>query len=251
MAPNPGPFLSIRTRWSTLLLAPMLAGALSAVPIAAGEPTGARPAEVPRLAPGTPPDLTYEALGLDPTSRLPVTIRMYDGAGLPPRVRSDAMHRAAEILDTAQMRATWLDCTTSAATAPPRCADPLDEGELVLRIIREKGPPQPEQRRLLGYSLIDGATGTGVFASVFINRVEWLSDHSRTDHVLLLARAIAHEVGHLLLGTADHGPAGLMRALWTSKELIANRPDDWTFSVAERMRVLFARHSRSPRPARS
>jgi hypothetical protein len=53
----------------------------------------------------------------------------------------------------------------------------------------------------------------------------------------LLGRAIAHEIGHLLLRAPGHAQSGLMRPLWTDEELSQNRPGDWTFSEAERDRV--------------
>jgi len=53
----------------------------------------------------------------------------------------------------------------------------------------------------------------------------------------LLGRAVAHELGHLLLRAPGHGPSGLMRPLWTDQELMQNRPDDWTFSEADRRQV--------------
>jgi len=37
----------------------------------------------------------------------------------------------------------------------------------------------------------------------------------------LLGRALAHEVGHLLLRSPGHSPGGLMRAVWTDEELAA------------------------------
>jgi hypothetical protein len=35
----------------------------------------------------------------------------------------------------------------------------------------------------------------------------------------LLGRGIAHEIGHLLLGTNSHSPTGLMSAQWSEQEL--------------------------------
>jgi hypothetical protein len=49
----------------------------------------------------------------------------------------------------------------------------------------------------------------------------------------LLGRALAHEVGHLLLGSAAHGSRGLMRAQWTLEELRRRIDADWLFSGAD------------------
>jgi hypothetical protein len=53
----------------------------------------------------------------------------------------------------------------------------------------------------------------------------------------LLGRAIAHEIGHLLLGTASHACAGLMRARWLTGELQRDWPLDWVLSVPEGARM--------------
>jgi hypothetical protein len=49
----------------------------------------------------------------------------------------------------------------------------------------------------------------------------------------LLGRAIAHEIGHLLLGSAEHPRLGLMRALWSHDELRGRKPAHWGFSARE------------------
>jgi hypothetical protein len=45
---------------------------------------------------------------------------------------------------------------------------------------------------------------------------------------------MAHEIGHLLLGTNSHSESGLMRELWALKDLMRGHPDDWLFSRKQR-----------------
>ena len=57
------------------------------------------------------------------------------------------------------------------------------------------------------------------------------SSHGQAAHVSsgeLLGRAMAHEIGHLILGTTQHDSRGLMRGRWTVIELQNNRPWDWS-----------------------
>jgi hypothetical protein len=82
----------------------------------------------------------------------------------------------------------------------------------------------------LGYSLVDTRLRAGALATVYVDRVAALAAAFRLDVRTLLARAIAHEVGHLLLGTANHAPAGLMRAVWSQHALRHERPGDWIFT---------------------
>lgn len=49
----------------------------------------------------------------------------------------------------------------------------------------------------------------------------------------LLGRTIAHEIGHLLLGTREHARTGLMRAVWSVDAVRLSRPVDWLFTARE------------------
>ena len=50
---------------------------------------------------------------------------------------------------------------------------------------------------------------------------------------MLLGRAIAHELGHLLMATSAHSAHGLMRPLWTQSEIRRRARTDWTFRPTE------------------
>jgi hypothetical protein len=56
--------------------------------------------------------------------------------------------------------------------------------------------------------------GTSV-AYIFYRRVEAQARQYDVSLAMILASAIAHEVGHLLLPDGRHSPEGLMRACWT------------------------------------
>jgi hypothetical protein len=85
--------------------------------------------------------------------------------------------------------------------------------------------------------VIDTVSGTGTLATIYINRVEDSARHAGADVALLLGRAIAHEVGHLILRTNAHGEAGLMRAIWTDQEIARNQPADWVFASPDRRQL--------------
>ena len=61
----------------------------------------------------------------------------------------------------------------------------------------------------------------------------WLAHQAGADSRALLGRAIAHELGHLLLATTTHGPVGLMRALWSQDEVRRGFALDWAFAPTE------------------
>ena len=168
-------------------------------------------------------------------------VRVYDFSSLDTPIRLAAIDEARAIVGDAGVGMVWHDCSRG-----EECT--AQSGELVVRIVRETGTRGLEWRHALGYSVIDPAAGAGTLATVYLNRVEAAARRAGTDPVLLLARAIAQEVGHLILRTNAHAQAGLMRAIWTEQELARNRHEDWIFAPADR-RQLRAALQRTARTA--
>jgi hypothetical protein len=61
--------------------------------------------------------------------------------------------------------------------------------------------------------------GTGRYSDVFWKRAQGLHANSNLDLGGILGSVIAHEIGHLLLGSNAHAISGIMRAHWESSEL--------------------------------
>ena len=181
---------------------------------------------------------------------LALVVRMFDASGESPAARLAAMQAASAILRTADVAATWVDCSKGSGTASHLvCTDPLAPGELVVRIARAPKVPtqkstgaKAEVHQTLGYSMIEPAVG-GTLATVFSDRVAWLASSARAKYTDLLGRAVAHEIGHLLIGANEHSSSGLMRALWTSAELGRNNDADWCFTANDRSRLHHSRET--------
>jgi hypothetical protein len=73
----------------------------------------------------------------------------------------------------------------------------------------------------------------GRVATVYVDRAHWLASESGTEDSVVLGRAIAHEIGHLLMGTGRHSPRGLMRAIWMRKDFQRVDDDEWLFTPAD------------------
>jgi hypothetical protein len=158
-----------------------------------------------------------------------VTIRVYNTFGVSTAAVAAARAVTQAVLITAGVNALWRECRTAAHTsARDRCDDVLSRNEIIVRVVR--GPAAPDSFAALGDSLVETGSGRGVLATIFADRV--LSAGSRTgaDAAVLLGRAVAHEVGHLLIGSAAHSTRGLMRARWSDDELRKNQERDWLFS---------------------
>src|SRR5688572_11499187 len=162
----------------------------------------------------------------------PLLVRIYDAQTPASPHGQSALQEARTILAHAGLAAEWVWCA-SHAVPTDRCAVPLDGAELAVRVVT--APPQPYSARPLplGYSLVDARTRSGSQATIYLDRVQWLAAASTADVAALLGRAIAHEIGHLLLGTPGHGPLGIMRATWSRHMVRNSRPDEWRFSGDE------------------
>jgi len=159
-----------------------------------------------------------------------LSVRVYDNADVSKAAMRSALDVAAQTLRPADLEVTWLSCSTSSGG---RCTVPLRRGELMVRLVRSQRAAPGEDEQSLGTALVDPATGMDVLATVFVDRVEQLARRSDGDFGILLGRAMAHEIGHLLMGHAAHAGAGLMRPRWTRAEITRNATADWGFSAPD------------------
>jgi hypothetical protein len=151
-----------------------------------------------------------------------VVVRVYDVHGVPADTVTRARATAERILKGADITLRWAECP---------CDMPVGPVELIIRLADATPESNPAS---LGFSYIDVDRKAGTLATVFPDRVRHLAEAARSDEGELLGRAMAHEIGHLLLGTHDHPSSGLMRGTWTTIDLAKNRPIDWQLSRADR-----------------
>jgi hypothetical protein len=157
-----------------------------------------------------------------------VVVRVYDANGAIAGTNRAALDQARKTLEAASIDVIWRMCST---VSP--CNAPMAPGELAIRIVRSAGPPRDHRAMPLGDAMLDTGSGHGVLATIYIDRVEWLAHEAGADSRALLGRAIAHELGHLLLATTTHGPVGLMRAFWSQAEVRRGEARDWAFAPTE------------------
>jgi hypothetical protein len=167
---------------------------------------------------------------------LSVVVRLYDAHGVPVDTRAGALVTVNRILGDAGIHVTWAECP---------CDGRVASSELMIRIAVAPSSGDPAS---LGFSYVDVEQRMGTLATVFADRVHALATFADVNEGELLGRAMAHEIGHLLLGTPDHANVGLLRGRWTSRELAQNRPVDWQLSRGEgaRLRQGLVRRLRIP-----
>jgi hypothetical protein len=157
---------------------------------------------------------------------------------------------AGATLAAAGLHVTWLDCgaTPNHEPAPALCTYPLRRDEVVLRVVTSPIAAGRRQDSTLGDAHVDGAARAGFIATVYSDRVVALARRAGVDTAGLMGRAMAHEIGHLLIGTHDHATRGLMRPSWSHRDLRRNRPVDWAFSGSEAWAMTRALQARAALP---
>ena len=158
-----------------------------------------------------------------------VDVRVYDATDLDAKTRQAALDLAKAALAAASVEITWHVCGV-AAPQPLRCDTRPTRAELAIRIVRAPSAHPRDGALRLGDAFIDNQSHRGVLATIYFDRVTLLADRTGSPLHALLGRAIAHELGHLLMATNTHGPVGLMRAFWSQDEVRNSRPIDWMFS---------------------
>jgi hypothetical protein len=182
-------------------------------------------------------DMAHQSID---SKRASVRVRLYDSAVVPAADQTVALRAATGVLAAAGIDITWLACgRAESAASPDACAIPLTRDELAVRLVRLPGKPSARGELSMGYSLVDTGISGGALATVYVDRVAWLVSqagrHPAIDGATLLGYAIAHELGHLLLGTNAHDATGLMRAVWSRVQLQRSNPRDWVFTAGERL----------------
>ena len=147
--------------------------------------------------------------------------------------------RAPNFFRAAGVDTIWVHCSApriqvQSASAPaepvtgaePICDGPVKGSTLTLRIL-------PGSSHARGTETVFGFADVGGPASVFWGRIQELAysvDGDPNEAPVILGAVIAHEVGHLLLGTNSHSPTGIMCANWDREYL----------RLASRSRQLFS-----------
>jgi hypothetical protein len=146
-----------------------------------------------------------------------VEVAVYDDVKLPEKVLAQSADEVTRIFHKAGVTTLWITCNSSKTTSVPdvKCQGPPTLGHLSLRIV-----PRAWKARdgIFGMAFLSD-TGTGAYGDVFYDSVEKLHRDWGVSLPRVLGHVMAHELGHLLLGSNAHSRQGLMLPAWRRDEL--------------------------------
>jgi len=156
-----------------------------------------------------------------------VQVQIYDYAELKPGALHDLVALTQGILVDAGVSVEVRLCRGNLAL--PCESQPGGVRLLMIRVVAGETKRMSNVRRPpLGQSFADYRGGT--YASVFLERVQDAAAGANVPWVIVLAYAVVHEVGHLLLGDQAHTVRGMMKSNWDRKDYEAMSQNHFHFS---------------------
>jgi len=153
------------------------------------------------------------AITASEASGFTITIHVYNYAAVPDKTLGRAKEEAGRIFRNASLTALWVDHALSAGDLrrPHHPTDSWDGAHLVVRLLTQSR--EGSSKNAMGEAL------SLEIANVFVNRVTEQASVGELSVSRMLGHAIAHEIGHLLLGDNSHSPGGIMVAPWSKQDL--------------------------------
>jgi len=168
-----------------------------------------------------------------------MTLRVYDYVRKNPSALLAAEGEATRILAQAGVNARWTDCPTSPAelTSYRNCQPPWQVNDYVMEVIPESMVASLGRSQDAFGTTPECSVGPYCTAIVFYDRARTTANGQTAAAPVLLGRAMAHEIGHLLLGANSHFPSGIMRASWSARELRVNAGPAMLFTEEQSRRM--------------
>lgn len=163
-----------------------------------------------------------------------LTVFVYDDARVPSVLIEKAEREADRVFVAAGLKVSWTNCPAGKRVVTDQVVcEPLGPPQLSVRIVQRS---RYLTDATFGLAYISD-TGPSRYCDVFYNRVQDLQQQGVASISSVLGHVLAHEIGHLLLGTNSHSRTGIMRAQWQADELRAASMGRLLFSSEEGERI--------------
>ena len=161
--------------------------------------------------------IAFPGLANEPNPKPQVIINVYNDAQVLEKVLAQAEQEATRIFRQAGVDNVWVECQSLKPDLKrkPECDSPAGPWHLALRIV----PWSSKLRDSVFGTAFLSVEGEGTYSDVFYDAVQKLHKDWHASLAGVLGHVMAHEVGHLLLGTNAHSPTGIMRLSWQGREL--------------------------------
>ncbi len=163
--------------------------------------------------------------------RPPLALIVYDQATVPADVSARAATAVTRIYNESGVDLAWID---PIARPEYRMINPGSNslGMFVIQVTIRRRPAAAGAPVVMGTAL--GGTGDrGGTVLLFYDQVLKVAHKYQLPVYDILAQALAHEMGHLLLPYPSHSPTGIMRADWDGDDFRHAFAGSLTFTTAQ------------------
>jgi hypothetical protein len=161
---------------------------------------------------------------------------------LPAKTLNETKGQVSAIYQKAGLEIDWVECPVGDQDPSgfPACTEVFDSTHLFLHLL-------PQALKTTKAEKVAESVLSARMADIYWNRVCKQAESMQVEPERLLAHTVAHELGHLLLGSNSHSPTGIMTRKWSRENLILISQFGLSFS-AEQSRFIRAeverRHNR-------
>jgi len=170
-------------------------------------------------------------------TNLKINVCVYNLASVPWGTLAQAEKEARRIFERTGVQLSWLNYPLGGhevVESSQACGPPFGAADVRLRLLTQRLTELRETHpHSLGLALPCVEADGGCFVNVFYQRTLELAKDADLGLAKVLGHAIAHEIGHLLLGSKAHSPVGLMRAKWGPEDLHRAERGDLLFRTEE------------------
>jgi hypothetical protein len=145
-----------------------------------------------------------------------ITVRVYDYAQASSTILALAEREAGRIFGDAGLKVEWLDCTPEHSLSVPQdlCQKAIEAEDVRLRIVLAPA------RNFLHDNVFGFAVRPALATVYYKSALDFAkNDEGEFEFPIVLGCAMAHEIGHLLLGSNRHSVSGVMRAQWEREHI--------------------------------
>lgn len=148
-------------------------------------------------------------------------LSVFNDASVPAEILAHGEARAAHILAQTGIQVEWLNCPAGGSHIPDQFEQPSPcsriayPSHLSVRIVLAG---RSVREGIFGEAYTD-SEGKGTYIKLYYAHLAEPNAHRPLGEGELLGYVIAHEVGHLLLGTDSHSHQGIMQGRWEDPQL--------------------------------
>jgi hypothetical protein len=182
-----------------------------------------------------------------------ITVLVYNHAPAPGDILAAAEREADRIFSRAGVRVNWFDCSEGRGDSAAVCLEGWGDTNIGLRVVATP-MENPRRRTRVIDDRQEEPLGFAVYpdlASVYYDyRARFGGDERALGLPMILGCAIAHELGHLLLGPNRHSTEGVMLPEWSPRQFRLARMRELSFTQEESCAIRTAARRRMANPTR-